>query len=226
METLYRVLSFGLYDTLTATPKADKIAECIGEHIKNYVAAGNPGKVGSPSDSELLNDTNKVSQMKEDQYVVSGNSMLPDGIKDGYVLHTKTINSTTDIKQGNLIVIEVDKEFYRTKHSGKDPIFEYKLRRAIMPVPKDINFEDLKDSLVETFAEVFTKRESKDLKKSFEEAKDFYNDEVELFLSLTYHNRKIHYSFHPSKNIQKVVVAVYNDSNKKVDSIESDLLAS
>ncbi len=221
-ETLYRVLSFGLHDTLSVTPGADVIAN----NIKNYVAAGNPGKLGSSSDSDLLNNANNVSKLEEDQYVVSGNSMLPDGIKDGYILHTRPIKDTTDIKQENLIVIEVDDDFYRMKHHGKDPIFKFKLRRAIMSVPKNTSFEELKNSLVGTFAEVFSKRESKDLKESFKEAKDFYNEGEELFLSLTYHNNKIHYSFHPSNNIKKVVVAVFNESHQKLDSIDSGLLAS
>ena len=221
LEWLFRILAFGFYDTLTEIPGADVIAK----NNEHYVAAGNPGKLGSSSESDLLNNANNVSELTEDAFVVSGNSMLPDEIKEGHILHTKPINDVGDIKQGNLIVIKVDEDFYRKRHHGRNPIFKYKLRRAIMPVPKDASFEQLRSDLVGTFAEIFFKRESKDLKKSFKEAKDFYKDE-ELFLSLTYHNGKIHYSFHPSKNIRKVVVAVFNKSYKKVDSIDPDLLAS
>lgn len=220
-ETLYRILSFGLYDTLTVTPGADVVAK----NITNYVAAGNPGKLGSSFDSDLLSTTNKVIELTQDMYIVSGNSMLPAGIKENYILFTKAIDDVGSIKEGKLIVIDVDKDFYKSKHHGRDPIFKYKLRRAIMLVPKDASFEQLRSELVGTFAEVFTKRENKDLKESFEEAKDFYKDE-ELYLSLTYHDSKIHYSFHPSKNIKKIVTAVRNESNEEVDSIEPDLLAS
>ena len=219
--TLYRILSFGLYDTLTATPGA----EVVAKNINNYVAAGNPGKLDSSSGSDLLSNANKVIELTEDISIVSGNSMLPAGIKENYILFTRAIDDVDNIREGNLIVIEVDKDFFRSKHHGKDPIFKFKLRRAIMLVPKDASFEHLRSKLVGTFAEVFTKRENKDLKKSFEEAKDFYKGE-ELYLSLTYHDSKIHYSFHPSKNIKKVVTAVHNESNEKVDSIEPDLLAS
>ena len=94
-----------------------------------------------------------------------------------------------------------------------------------MPVPADVSFEQLKKDLVGSFAEVFSKRESNDLKEGFEEAKEFYNDK-KLFLSATYHNGEIHYSFHPSENINKLVVAVLNESNQRIKLIESDLLAS
>lgn len=221
IETLYRILSFGLYDTLTDIPVPVEIVE----NRKNFVAAGKPGKLDSSTDSKLYHNANNLSELTDDQYVVSGNSMLPDGIKDGYILYTKPINDITDIKQGNLIVIKVDEDFYRARHHGKNPIFEFKLRRAIMAIPKEASFEQVKKELVGTFAEVFFRRESKDLKESFAEAKDFYKDE-ELYLSLTYHDNKMHYSFHPSKNIKKVVIAVYQNKHQKVETIDSDLLAS
>lgn len=217
MEWLYRILALGLYDKLTTSPHSE-----ITDNIDHYVAAGNPGKLGTVSDSSL--SSNFVYE-SEDSVIVSGNSMFPDGIKDGYILHTRPINSIEDINCGNLIVISVDEDFYKMRHHGKSPIFKLKLRRAIMPVPANISFEQLKKELVGTFAEVFSKRESNDLKESFEEARDYYTNE-DLFLSATYHNGKIHYSFHPSIRINKLVHAVLNQSNQKLKSIDSDLLAS
>ena len=218
MEWLYRILALGLYDKLTTSPHSE-----ITENIDHYVAAGNPGKLGSISDSSL--SSNFVYE-SDDSFIVSGNSMFPDGIKDGYILRTRPINSIKeDIKCGNLIVISVDEDFYRMRHHGRSPIFKYKLRRAIMSVPLNISFEQLKDALVGTFAEVFSRRESNDLKESFVEAKKFYKDE-ELFLSATYHNGEIHYSFHPCNRIKKLVDAVSNQSNQRLKSIDSDLLAS
>ena len=225
-EWLYRILAFGLYDTLTSAPGATVIAE----NKEHFVAAGNPGKLGiAPASGPFDNGKeNRVSKSSEEEnfYTVSGNSMSPDGIKNRYILLTKPIKDITDIKEGNLIVIKVDEDFYRMRHHGKVPIFEYKLRRAIMPVPDGADLHRLISDLVGTFAEVFSRSESKDLKESLEEAKDFYGPGEKLYLSATYHDGKIHYSFHPSKNIKEVVAAVLNESRENVSLTDSDMLAS
>lgn len=217
-ERIYRIFAFGLYDRLSTSS--------LSKNIEHYVAAGNPGKLCTSSDSDITDDQIKNNVLQSpDLFFVSGTSMSPDEIEDGFILSSRPIKQVDEIKMGELIVISVDEDFYRMRHHGRRPMFVLKLRRAIMPVPDGISFEELKEKLIGTFAEVFTKKASKDLKESFTEAKIFYQEE-RLFLSLTYHNGDIHYSFHPCKSIKSHVVDVSDQKGQKVKLFDSTLIAS
>ena len=211
-ERIGRILSLGLYDKMT-TPNLPDV-------IDKYVAAGNPGKSYSkfPAQLPLPHDftIGKKSFHMEDyfRYIVSGNSMSPEGIFSGCELLASPVEDSRKISTGDYMVITVDKEFYKFRHHNRTPYFVQKLRKAIMPVSPTDTFEQLTSNLVDTFAEPFTNKEKKDLRDSLDEARKFY-DGRELYISVTYHDGNIHYSFHPIENIRYKVDFVAYPSQKE-----------
>ena len=201
-ERISRIVALGLYDEMT-TPD-------LPENFSHYVAAGNPGKTSEFPESVIVPDSFKLGKdmcYKRDfnLYTVSGNSMSPGGILNGYELLTKPLVSLAEINVGDFILISVDDAFYCYRHKGRKSHFQQKLRKAIRPVSLSDTYEQLLESLVGTFAEAFTPKEKNDLLNSFVEARKFYKD-ADLFLSVTYHRSEIHYSFHPAKNVRSVVI--------------------
>ena len=221
-ERICRVIALGLYDRLT-TPK-------LPANINSYVAAGNPGKTFPVYPCSVsLPETFTLGKKKWQRtdfttYTVSGGSMLPDGIRSGYELLTlPTI--VNEIKAGDFIVIAVDEEFYRYRHHGLLPHFRFKLRRAIGVIAQDVSVEELCGKLKGTFGEVLDHKEKSDLGDSLEEARNFYGD-TSLFLSITYHDGDIHYSFHPSVNIRGRLEGVaYNNNGSLVFKLAIELAA-
>lgn len=221
-EKICRMIALGLYDRLT-TPK-------LPYNINRYVAAGNPGKTfpGYPcpvSLPETFTMGKKRWQKREfTTYTVSGGSMLPDGIRSGYELLTLPAR-VNEIEVGDFIVIAVDEEFYKYRHNGLSPHFKFKLRRAIGVIAQNVTVEELCGKLKGTFGEVLDEKEKNDLGDSLEEARNFYRNES-LFLSVTYHDGDIHYSFHPSVNIRGRLEGVaYNINGSLVFKQAMELVA-
>jgi len=203
-ERICRIIALGLYDRLT-TPN-------LPANINHYVAAGNPGKTfPAYPDSMAIPDSFLMGKRKRQfrefvTYTVSGGSMLPDGICSGYELLTVPVTADA-VRLGDYIVIGVDEAFYKFRHHGLIPHFSYKLRRAIGEIAQDATVETLQAMVEGTFAETLDSKELKDLGDSLAEARSFYGD-TNLFLSVTYHDGDIHYSFHPSENIRNKVEGV------------------
>lgn len=223
-EIFGRLASFGLYDKMTTPDLPDNVDE--------YVVAGNPGMgLLFPKPIEVPDTFNMGGQecYKRDFtfLTVSGNSMSPCGIYSGYKLLLKPIHTHSEISVGDYIVIAVDKAFFKFRHHGQNPHFSKKLRRAIGSVYFDEKPEQLTQRLVGTFAEAFTPKERKDLRNSLAEARKFYSKKP-LFLSATYHQGEIHYSFHPIENIKdKVAGAAFtNENGEDISFVKADALAS
>ena len=221
-ERICRMIALGLYDRLT-TPR-------LPANINSYVAAGNPGKSfpvypNSVSLPETFTMGNKRCQRRDFiTYTVSGGSMHPDGIRSGYELLTlpATVN---EIITGDFIVIAVDEEFYKYRHHGLLPHFRFKLRRAIGVVDQDATVDQLCGKLEGTFGEPLDEKERNDLGNSLAEARSFYGS-ASLFLSITYHDGDIHYSFHPSVNIRGRLEGVaYNSDGSLVFKQTMELAA-
>lgn len=197
-ERISRFIALGMYDQMT-TPE-------LPENINHYVAAGNPGKSFSEYPSSLsIPDTfimGKKQCKRQDYtiYTVSGNSMLPEGIRNGHELLTRSVVGNGGVACGDFIIISVDNSFYQFRHQGKKPHFVQKLRKAICKVDDDMSASQLCEQLKGTFAEPFEDKEKKDLRDSLAEARTFYGNTC-LFLSATYHDGDIHFSFHPFNNI-------------------------
>ena len=221
-ERICRIIALGLYDKLTV-PK-------IPANINSYVAAGNPGKTFPvyPVSVELPNTfvlgKKRWKSSDFNTYTVSGGSMIPDGICSGYELLTLPVKAG-EIRIGDYIVIAVDEDFYKYRHHGLMPHFRFKLRRAIGIVAENATAEFLCRMLEGTFAEALDDKERKDLSDSLEEARDFYGN-TSLFLSITYHDGNIHYSFHPTVNIKDRVEGVaYQGGSSLVFKQAGDIAA-
>lgn len=220
-ERISRIIAWGMYDKMT-TP-------ILPKDINHYVAAGNPGKTYPTYPVSLqIPDVfmmGKKQCYRKDYffYTVFGNSMLPEGIRSGYELLTKPVKGE-DVRLGDFIVIKVDSHYYQMRHHGKKSHFDQKLRRAICAVDYTMNLEQLFFTLSKTFAEPLEEKEKNDLRDSLEEAREFYHD-TQLFLSITYHNGGIHYSFHPSDDIRyRVEGAAYNNGKAIVFKTSSELV--
>ena len=217
-ERFSRILAFGQYDRMT-TPR-------LPENVNHYVAAGNPGKTFSEYPEPLTIPTSFVMGKKQCNrqdytlYTVSGCSMLPEGIHSGYELLTKEVEDSIDLHLGDFIIITVDDHFYQVRHHGKKSHFVQKLRRAICPVDEDVTAVQLCAQLKGTFAEPLENEEKQDLCKSLKEARLYYGN-TSLFLSVTYHDGEIHYSFNPSDNISYRVegVAYLEDKDIKFKTV-------
>lgn len=209
-ERMSRIIALGMYDRMT-TPK-------LPSNVAHYVAAGNPGKTFSEYPVSLqipdIFIMGKQECRRQDYtlYTVSGNSMLPEGIRNGFELLTLPV-AEIDVRLGDFIVIEVDSNYFQVRHSGRKSHFVQKLRRAICVVDDDMTAERLFSRLKGTFAEPLDDKEMADLCESLDEARRFYHN-TRLFLSVTYHDGDIHYSFHPSGSIRyRVEGTAYKEGN-------------
>lgn len=203
-ERLSRIIAIGMYDCMTAPQ--------LPHNIEQYVAAGNPGNASHeypdslPLPATFVMGGKKHNLQDYRLYTVSGNSMLPEGIHNGYELLTLPI-AGEKVSFGDFIVIEVDRTYFQFRHHGKESQFKQKLRRAICGVDNAMTADELSNNLSGTFAEPLDDKEKVDLRDSLSEARSFYGD-IHLFLSVTYHDGEIHYSFHPMSHIHSRVEGV------------------
>lgn len=127
-EIIGRFMAFGLYDKMTTLD--------MPQNIEDYVVAGNPG-IGYPFPKSILipdmfsMDGQVYNRQDFSLLTVSGNSMSPCGIYNGYELLTHPIHEPSEILRGDYIVINVDVAFYKYRHHGQNPLFSKILRRAV-----------------------------------------------------------------------------------------------
>ena len=214
-ERIGRIITFGMFDKITGTKR-------YLDNIDKYVAAGNPGVVVQAYPPSVIIPKTFIMGgelcHKEDYLcrTVSGNSMLVDGIHSGWELLLRQTN-VEGIEQGDFIVIDVDKEYYKHRHNEKEPLFHLKLRRAIGTINAETTANTLRQDLAGTFAEPLDENDYEDIKSSLLDARTFYKNNTSLFLSVTYHNSDIHYSFHPTNSIKYIVAGVAYNSDQGVE---------
>lgn len=214
-ERIGRIITLGMFDRITGVPQHPN-------NMNQYVAAGNPGIVAQKYPQPIVIPDNfvmdgKMCHKNDYQYrTVFGNSMLVDGIHSGWELLLNPVNDG-DIKQGDFIVINVDREYFKHRHHTKDPLYQLKLRRAIGSITSDDTNASLCNRLIGTFAEPLDENDQEDLDDSLKDARTFYNSDEPLFLSVTYHKSDIHYSFHPLSSIMYRVEGVAYPSDKGVE---------
>lgn len=166
------------------------------------VAAGDPAlpiRQTIPSNAKgfELSDYEDIDTSRYEKFMVTGNSMLPKGIKDGDCLF---VESCPDgYHSGDFIIVSVDKEYYR-KYNPKHPIYNYKLRYALYEVPPTFSVSDIIDSIKDFHYEIYLKDNQKQLGKKWDKARTAYPYEP-LMLSTTYHDGELRYSFHPCRLI-------------------------
>ena len=213
-ERLGRIVTLGLFDKITSVKHNPDV-------LNKYVAAGNPGIVAHTYPHSIhipeyfFMGGEKCHREDYTHRTVFGNSMLVDGIHSGWELLLKPVENR-EIKQGDFIVINVDKDYFRHRHNDDEALFQLKLRRAIGKVNSTATVESLAKLMQNTFAEPLDDEDTKDLEDSLNDACTFYNRNEPLFLSATYHESKIHYSFHPIDSIEYLVEGVAFGSDNGV----------
>ena len=166
------------------------------------VAAGDPAlpirqTISSNSKGFELSDYEDIDTRRYEKFMVTGNSMLPKGIKDGDCLF---VESCPDgYHSGDFIIVSVDKEYYR-KYNPKHPIYNYKLRYALYEVNPTFSVSDIIDSIKDFHYEIYLKENQEQLVKKWDKARTAYPYEP-LMLSTTYHDGELRYSFHPCRLI-------------------------
>lgn len=166
------------------------------------VAAGDPAlpirqTISSNSKGFELSDYEDIDTSRYEKFMVTGNSMLPKGIKDGDCLF---VESCPDgYHSGDFIIVSVDKEYYR-KYNPKHPIYNYKLRYALYEVNPTFSVSDIIDSIKDFHYEIYLKENQEQLVKKWNKARTAYPYEP-LMLSTTYHDGELRYSFHPCRLI-------------------------
>lgn len=166
------------------------------------VAAGDPAlpiRQTIPSNAKQgeLSDCEDIDTSRYEKFMVTGNSMLPKGIKDGDCLF---VESCPDgYHSGDFIVVSVDKDYYR-KYNPKHPIYNYKLRYALYEVKPTFAVKDIINSIKVFHYEIYLKENQEQLERKWNKARTAYPDEP-LMLSTTYHDGELRYSFHPCRLI-------------------------
>lgn len=215
-ERINRIITLGFYDRLT-TPMSHVV-------VSHLVAAGNPGKYQAvsvfnyPLPSEIDYDGQIYNTRDAQTYSVSGSSMSPEDVYNGDELIVFPCNAD-EIQTGDYIVIEVDRKYFVHKH-GVEPVFKYKLRKALVPVPAGQNDEEIEtrliDNLVPLYDELSLEEYQVELREDLRDALHFYGN-VPLFASITYKEGRIHYSFHPQSAIKFRVVRIARKTRGDVE---------
>ena len=165
------------------------------------VAAGDPALsvVTNVSEYEIPETLNlmgrQIESSKYNKYLVTGNSMLPKGVVDGDWLLVDKSNDFNDYKEGDFLVIKVDKDYYK-KYNPKHVKYDYKLRRALMRVTCGMTAEQIVREVKNIHFELNIESNQKYMSDKYEKARKAYPND-ELMLSTTYHDGRICYSFHP-----------------------------
>lgn len=168
------------------------------------VAAGDPSLTVTPKTTKyeiprfFHVDGQEMKGEDFNGYLVTGNSMLPKGIADGDYLLVKK-NIACDYAEGDFLIIQVDKNYYK-KYNPKTVIFDYKLRRALLCVTKEMSDVQIIDRLKNTHFEINIESNQKYMARKHKEARSAYPDD-DLMLSTTYHDGRLCYSFHPKRLI-------------------------
>ena len=148
-------------------------------------------------------------------FTVEGSSMSPEDISNGDKLLCREVEADAIklIEQGKFAVIAVDRKYYEYKN--KELKFDYKLRHTLFRVPVGISIEQLIDSLKKITNSIFLEKNQKNLRSKYDEAIEFYGNERELMLSVTYRKGELRYSFHPIDLIKYVAEYVLKHNGEE-----------
>ena len=183
-EFFRQLLNFGMADILNE--------EKVTKASDSCVVAGDPAS-GSVNDVSLINMGVTLDKNKR-QFVVCGNSMSPRNIDDGDNLIVSLINPLLDqINEGDFLVVNVDPTYYEKEK----PLFDYKLRCAIMVIEDGWSEEQIIEKLKEKDSqpEIWLGMYQRNLREKFRKARRHYPD-GKLMLSCTYKSGLLCYSFH------------------------------
>lgn len=183
-EFFRQLINFGMADILNEEQPKKAPEHCV--------VAGDPAS-GTVSCLSTINIGTKIGEDKR-QFVVCGNSMSPRNIDDGDNLIASRINAESDIiKEGDFLVVKVDPSYYE----GETPLFDFKLRCAIMIVEDGWSDDDIIKKLkdMDSQPEIWLGMYQRNLREKFHKARRHYPT-GKLMLSCTYKNGILRYSFH------------------------------
>ena len=170
------------------------------EDTVRRVAAGDPSlpiKNGAPA--YQIPTTFTVNGQEEkgcdyEEYLVSGNSMYPEGIRNGdYLLMKKSEKGI--FHEGDFLIIQVDED-YNKKYNQKHLRYKFKLRKALLRISPDMKEKDIIERLQDSHFEINLPEKQLYMKRKYAKAREAY-PEKELMFSITYHDGELCYSFHP-----------------------------
>lgn len=165
------------------------------------VAAGDP-VIPLWGDVRLFQIDDKLDE-KSRQFAVSGCSMMPKGIEDGDNLIAKTIEIEKDKDiEGLFLIIEVSDDYY---NENEPPLYDYKLRCAIMYVGRQDNPDEIIKTLktMDSQPGIWLQKNQDNLKEKLNKTRDKYPTE-DLVLSCTYKFGELRYSFHKASAVKYV----------------------
>ena len=183
-EFFRQLVNFGMADILNGEQPKKAPEHCV--------VAGDPAS-GTVSCLSTIDVGANIGEGKR-QFVVCGNSMSPRNIDDGDNLITSPINAEKDIiQEGDFLVVRVDPTYYE----GEIPLFDYKLRCAIMVVEQSWSDNDIIEKLkdMDSQPEIWLGMYQRNLREKFRKARHHYPT-GKLMLSCTYKNGILRYSFH------------------------------
>lgn len=203
-KLIEQVLEFGMADLYNQTES--KAPEYV-------VAAGDP--VSAPTDTGNLIKLPETQKNGKEQFVIDGYSMSAQGIDDGDNLLASPFNFRHGIvTEGDFLIVKVDPTYY----FNEKPLYEYKLRRAIMVIEDS----DTEDTIIEKLKEMDTQPHiwigyfQKCLRRKYQKARKHYAY-AKLVLSTTYKNGILQYSFHKLENVRyKAVLLIKSDTPDKL----------
>lgn len=217
IERFDRILSFGFYDRLNRP--------VLKQVLPNTVAAGNPEKysyvsaIDSAFPLEFVFKNVAYHTKDYSSFVVSGDSMSPDGIFNGDSLLVKPSIMGTDVSISDYIVIKVDHDFYKTRHQDYEELYQFKLREGLFPILREMTEEEVCSQIAVRYEEFALPEYKGRVIENLREARAFYGKEP-LFASVTFPDGKMHISFHAQSLILGVVVVIGRRINGHLEYID------
>ena len=179
---------------------------------------------GSQYATVFREEGKKVSMDGLSPYIVDGNSLEPEGIKDGSTIYVdKDVVASEEQPQpemfiGRFVVIAIDDERYRLEHPEKPIRIEggFKIRKVLGFFDSDMQpeaFREQMNGFIEKFSgspyrNCMDDRQDfvESLYKKFDSARRYYRDEPKIIVSVTYKEGVYRdFSFHSPKYIVGVV---------------------
>lgn len=212
-DVLDNILTFGY---------ADKMRGNVGGSVGyTPVTAGDPctfvqREGGFVTIEDVIRlDGQRVRTGNFHKFQVIGSSMSTRDILQGDILLTSPCNGR-EVRRGDFIVIDVDKEYYR-KFKHETARYEEKLRQALMDVHPGEQLEGIVARLKQmNHHAIWLHSNVQRLGEKLELARRAY-PERELMLSTTFKNGNLRYSLHPVDLIRyKVEIVARKISKSKV----------
>lgn len=174
------------------------------------VAAGDPGRVDLLSGNDLhveFTDQCKNDLEKESKdyilFKVEGNSMAIENIHKGDYLLAKelSLQEKTQIKKNDILIFKVDKDLFEKHYPEKESPIDYKLRKFCDYINLSLPDETILMNARSVIYEINQPKYKERFIKKLTRARNDFQEESLILLSVTYLNNCIDFSMHPFKDL-------------------------